>query len=66
MDDVVDTRLRLRTLRSQVAASGDPALVRSWNTLVELVGTPRDTAADRYRWKYVRRRLNQRLDPDAA
>ena len=66
MDDVVDTRLRLHTLRSQVAASGDPALVRSWNTLVELVGTPRDTAADRYRWKYVRRRLNERLDPDAA
>ena len=66
IDDIVDTRVRLRTLRAQVAASGDPSLVRSWNTLLELVGTPRDTRIERDRWKYVRRRLLQRLDPDAA
>ena len=66
VDDVVVERVRLQALRAEVEASGDPGLVRSWNTLLELVETPRSSQADRDRWKYVRRRLVQHLGPDHA
>ena len=66
VDDVVAGRLRLLALRSQVEASGDAGLARSWNTLLDLVETPRSSQADRDRWKYVRRRLVQKLGPDHA
>ncbi|MBI5089638.1 MAG: hypothetical protein HZB15_12505 [Actinobacteria bacterium] len=66
IDEVVAGRLRLQALRSQIEASGDPGLARSWNTLLELVETPRSSQADRDRWKYVRRRLVQKLGPDHA
>jgi len=64
-DEVVD-RLRLGAIRSQIAASGDAALARSWNSLVELVDAPRRSRAERDRWKYIRRRLTDHLGPDAA
>ncbi|MEK7422798.1 MAG: hypothetical protein AAB131_03045 [Actinomycetota bacterium] len=66
LDDTVAVRLRLQALRAQVEACGDPALTRSWNTLLELAETPRTSQADRDRWKYVRRRLLQHLGPEHA
>ena len=64
-DEVLD-RLRLDGIRSQIADSGDAALARSWNSLVELVDAPRRSRAERDRWKYIRRRLTDHLGPDAA
>jgi hypothetical protein len=64
-DDVLD-RVRLGVVREQVVASGDSGLRRSWNSLIELVDTPRSSQAERDRWKYIRRRLSDYLDPDAA
>lgn len=64
-DEALD-RLRLRVIRSQVAASGDAGLARSWNSLVELVDAPRESRAERDRWKYIRRRITDHFGPDAA
>lgn len=66
LDEVVVERSQLRALRDRVEASGDPGLARSWNSLLAMVETPRSTQAERDRWKYVRRRLVQHLDPDHA
>lgn len=66
VDELVVERLRLQALRRQVEVSGDPGLARSWNTLLVLMETPRSSQAERDRWKYVRRRLVQHLDPDHA
>lgn len=63
--EAVAERDRLRVLRRRVLASGVPSLVRSWNSLVELVDEPRLSQAERDRWKYVRRRLSAYLG-DAA
>jgi hypothetical protein len=64
-DEVLD-RVRLGVVREQVAASGDGGLRRSWNSLIDLVDAPRDSQAERDRWKYVRRRLGDYLGPGAA
>lgn len=66
IEEQVIQRNRLEVLRAQVEASGNPALVRSWNSLLDLEATPRSTQAERDRWKYVRRQLADHLDPDAA
>ena len=66
LEALVVERLRLQALRHQVEVSGDPGLARSWNTLLVLMETPRSSQAERDRWKYVRRRLVQHLDPDHA
>lgn len=66
VEELVVERLRLQALRHQVEVSGDPGLARSWNTLLVLMETPRSSQAERDRWKYVRRRLVQHLDPDHA
>lgn len=66
LEDLVVERLRLQALRDQVELSGDPGLARSWNALLVLMETPRSSQAERDRWKYVRRRLVQHLDPDHA
>ena len=66
VDEVVVERLRLQAFRRQVEVSGDPGLARSWNTLLVLMEAPRSSQAERDRWKYVRRRLVQHLDPDHA
>jgi hypothetical protein len=64
-DEALD-RVRLGVLREQVAAAGDAGLARSWNSLVELVDTPRTSQTERDRWKYIRRRIASHLGPDAA
>ena len=66
LEALVVERLRLQALRHQIEVSGDPGLARSWNTLLVLMETPRSSQAERDRWKYVRRRLVQHLDPDHA
>ena len=66
VEDAAVDRLRLGVVRDQIAASGDVALARSWNSLVELMDSPRKSQAERDRWKYVRRRLAGHLGPDAA
>lgn len=64
-ESVID-RVRIGVVREQIIASGDPSLARSWNSLVELIDTPRRSQGERDRWKYIRRRLAGYLDPDAA
>jgi hypothetical protein len=66
VEAVVLDRVRLSVIREQVAASGEPALARSWNSLIELVDAPRGSRAERDRWKYIRRRLVDHFAPDAA
>lgn len=64
-DEALD-RVVVASVRARVAASEDPGLCRSWNSLVELVDLPRRSQAERDRWKYIRRRLGAHLTPDAA
>jgi len=66
MEEFVEYRLLVRDLRDRVEATGERALIRSWNTLLDLDGSSRDSQSDRDRWKYVRRRLIKRLRSDAA
>jgi len=66
VEEQVIERCRVEVLRAQVEASGNVALARSWNSLLDLETAPRSTQAERDRWKYVRRRLVEHLDPDAA
>lgn len=66
VEEAVVDRVRLGVVRDQIVAAGDVALARSWNSLVELMDSPRESQAERDRWKYVRRRLAGHLGPDAA
>jgi hypothetical protein len=66
VEEAAVDRVRLGVVRDQIVAAGDVALARSWNSLVELMDSPRESQAERDRWKYVRRRLAGHLGPDAA
>ena len=66
VEEVVLDRLTIELLHEQVTASQDESLLRSRDSLIELVDEPRLTQAERDRWKYIRRRLVGHLDPDAA
>ena len=66
VDELVVQRAQLAEIRTDVLESSDAGLVRSWNSLLQMVETPRSSQAERDRWKYVRRRLAQHLDPGHA
>lgn len=66
VEDEALNRVTVASVRETVASSADMGLRRSWNSLVELVDAPRESQAERDRWKYVRRRLTDHFGPDAA
>ncbi len=65
-DRVAVNRVALVEFRDQLAASAvaQGALVRSWNSALELAASERATQAERDRWKYVRAQLRRHGSAD--
>lgn len=64
VDETVTNRVVLDELRERVVSSGDHSLMRSWNTVLDMVDSPRASQAERDRWKYVRSALRKRLSQE--
>lgn len=66
IESAILDRLALCEYRASLAAdpSANPAMVRSWNSALELASLDRRTTDEQNRWKYVRRRLRAHAPAD--